>query len=50
MDRLAVAMLDGTVRDGDTVQVDVHNGDIAVAVANSDEAQEPAGREAQAVS
>jgi ATP-dependent Clp protease ATP-binding subunit ClpB len=50
MDRLAVAMLDGTVRDGDTVRVDVRDGDISISVNNSAESTEAADRVAQAVS
>jgi ATP-dependent Clp protease ATP-binding subunit ClpB len=50
MDRLAVSILDGTVRDGDTVLVDVRAGDIAVSVKNAGETSEAASREAQAVS
>jgi hypothetical protein len=50
MDRLAVAMLDGTVRDGHTVLVDVRDGDIVVSVGGANSPAEAVGREAQAVS
>ncbi|MDQ3930182.1 MAG: AAA family ATPase, partial [Chloroflexota bacterium] len=50
LDRLAVAMLDGTVRDGSTVVVDVRAGDVVLSARNASEAPEPAREEAQAIS
>jgi ATP-dependent Clp protease ATP-binding subunit ClpB len=50
MDRLAVSILEGSVRDSDAVLVDVRSGDIAIAVENAHEAAGAADREAQPVS
>ncbi|HVF99703.1 MAG TPA: hypothetical protein VND68_07680, partial [Chloroflexia bacterium] len=34
LDRLALEMLDGSIKDGDTVQVDVKNGKLTVTATN----------------
>ncbi|MDQ3928739.1 MAG: type VI secretion system ATPase TssH, partial [Chloroflexota bacterium] len=49
LDRLAVAMLDGTVRDGNTVVVDVRGADITISVRGAGEPAEAASMEAQTV-